>query len=492
MLQVQPQPYGLRNKRLSVYNQFQMMNTGKGWNSKRMANEFRKYVENKPPKMETTVVSTFSGPALEVRPATGRFSRNAYANKLVHVPRKTVIVYDSGPVEPSTNVRGTFNEGFLGVAKREIKPLKTRPDGKWASKNVVEVFETAEGRAIKPNANIVFTALTTNMGWDRRMRAQKYEAWTDAFFRKYEFDAKKIDAKLKKIIIERKLNPSERVGVPLSDKIKRCEGETCWYDDKAQKCVKPGLDEMLSTIPQSWKDSHTPYQIRAREQSYRDEFEKGNVDLCAFGRARGEDIYFDNREQVNKARFGNAARDAAANTDNSRNAKTNRDDPRTEFDAGPNTMSDNPDYVSELGNETFTGNFRDMPLEESDDSDDSDYVSELGSEEFYIDPKEIDDLFEGLGITEEELRGLEADTNFHQQLEDYVEATRDVHNAQENFKQQPSGSAQKKSALKSSRKSVLKLRDMSVAFRESIENWVKNGKTQYVYNAPAGMRQPNF
>jgi hypothetical protein len=285
----------------SVYNSFQSANKGKGWKPSKMRSEYIKWVTNEKPKYDTKIINTLSGPVLDVRPATGVYSAHAYMNQLQ--PVKTVIMptdmmYMEDKVDMSKAIArnalggNTFAEGFMGADPVTTRPklvrhvpATTKVDGKH--------FETEDNQRIKADSYKVFNRLYAGRYWmkNRQMKAKKYEIWMAKFNEAYNFNREKIQAKLTRIIIANKLNPSDRTASISFANLKQCTGEKCYWN--GTECVKPTLKQFEEAFPAAFFLQMNPWQKQEFLGRAKSAIESGRVDLSSFFTQMGNSFYFE-------------------------------------------------------------------------------------------------------------------------------------------------------------------------------------------------------
>lgn len=279
----------------STYNMFQTANKGKGWKPSRMRTEYIKWATNEKPKYDTKIINTLSGPVLDVRPAAGVYSTNAYMKQLQ--PVKALVVPDAFYEEKvdmsKAIVNGTFVEGFMGADPVTIRSKLIRNDkAKASSATDGKCFETNNNERIRADSYKVFNRLHANRYWmkNRQLKAKKYEIWMCKLNEAYDFDDKRIFNKLNRIIKDQKLNPSEREGSSNFATLSQCTGEKCYWDGTS--CVKPTLDQFIASFPQSFWTNMNQWQRADFKQAAKNAIESGRVDLPAFFTKMGNSFHF--------------------------------------------------------------------------------------------------------------------------------------------------------------------------------------------------------
>lgn len=291
----------------NAYTTFQILNKGKGFSSKRMASEYRKALAGHAQQLDVQVTNTITGPALAIRPATGRYSRAAYIDQLKPLPLKSVdeqfkemlrLKSDTSAVHElprKTNALGdgTFNEGYMHPRPDTVRVNFSR-GANYTPKRDHLTYETNALKDMAPDAYRVFTRLHAKNTFmlTRQSKARVYRKWRDNFYKIYNYNEGAIRNKLNKIIDENKLNPSKRIGQdPLEEQ--RCTGKNYFYDDATKQCIEPTYENFKDTYlktpyMQSRILNMLPLQKAELEARMKQIYDSGNFDM----RDMGVDRYY--------------------------------------------------------------------------------------------------------------------------------------------------------------------------------------------------------
>lgn len=238
----------LRKTTINPYNAFCSANAGKRWSAKTMSYEYQKFLAR-----------------ATAAPLTAEGGRYPYKQEptvtLLTAPKKKKITlanyaFTQGPSRGGS--QGTFMEGMFGANPETQRPVNPRQPQYFCSKNAEKFFENTRNDATKPNAWLIFLALHKKCGWmqDKAVKHHNYEIWKEKLYSnpKYAGDTEaarqqNILAKLRRIVQQNHLNPSERLdsfAAGGSSTGQRCPpGANCFYD--GTDCIEPRFSDYLAT-----------------------------------------------------------------------------------------------------------------------------------------------------------------------------------------------------------------------------------------------------